>query len=282
MGRARGALKRVKEQLRALPERGLGYGLLRYLNAATAAQLAGRCGAAAWLQLFGAVGVGGRGLDAAAEAIGLAAGIRRCRWRMVIEINALTLDGPRAQRSCQLVVGAGAADGGRGARTGGRLVRALAALVRHVAQPGAGGRTPSDLPLVALTQGEIERLERGHPQLEDILPLSPLQEGLLFHALYDAQAPDVYTVQLELELVGALDGAALAASAQALIERHASLRAASGTSSWAGRCRSSRRGLRRPGGRIDLSGLEAAEREQRLAGILRRTAPNGSIWRRRR
>ena len=102
---------------------------------------------------------------------------------------------------------------------------ALAALVRHAAQAGAGGRSPSDLPLVALTQGEIERLERAYPRLEDVLPLSPLQEGLLFHALYDAQAPDVYTVQLELELAGALDAAALRAAVQALLERHASLRA---------------------------------------------------------
>ena len=54
------------------------------------------------------------------------------------------------------------------------------------AQPGAGGRTPSDLALVDLTQGEIERLESHYGRIEDILPLSPLQEGLLFHALYDA------------------------------------------------------------------------------------------------
>ena len=39
--------------------------------------------------------------------------------------------------------------------------RALEALARHAAQPGAGGRTPSDLPLVALSQAEIERLERA-------------------------------------------------------------------------------------------------------------------------
>ena len=38
--------------------------------------------------------------------------------------------------------------------------------------------------------------------------------------------PDVYTVQLELELDGALDGAALQASMPAVIGRHASLRAA--------------------------------------------------------
>ena len=90
-----------------------------------------------------------------------------------------------------------------------RWFEALEALVRHAEQPGAGGRTPSDLPLVALSQAEIERLESEYPQIEDILPLSPLQEGLLFHALYDAQAPDVYTVQLVLALEGPLDGGAL-------------------------------------------------------------------------
>ena len=77
----------------------------------------------------------------------------------------------------------------------------------------------------ALTQSEIERLESKYPQWEELLPLSPLQEGLLFHALYDAQGPDLYTVQLELELEGPLDAAALEAAVQALVERHASLRA---------------------------------------------------------
>ena len=47
----------------------------------------------------------------------------------------------------------------------------------------------------------------------------------MFHALYDAQGPDVYTVQLELELEGALDAGVLEASLQAVVGRHASLRA---------------------------------------------------------
>ena len=102
---------------------------------------------------------------------------------------------------------------------------ALEALVKHASQAGAGGRSPSDLPLVALTQGELEELERQYPQLEDVLPLSPLQEGLLFHALYDARGPDVYTVQLDLELLGELDVVRLEASLAAVVERHASLRA---------------------------------------------------------
>ncbi len=91
--------------------------------------------------------------------------------------------------------------------------RALEALVRHASQAGAGGRSPCDLPLLALSQDEIERLESKYPQMEDMLPLSPLQEGLLFYALYDAQALDVYTVQLVLALEGPLDGAFAAGGA---------------------------------------------------------------------
>ena len=61
--------------------------------------------------------------------------------------------------------------------------------------------------------------------LEDVLPLTPLQEGLLFHALYDGDAPDVYTVSMTLELTGPLDRDRLRAAGQALLDRHANLRA---------------------------------------------------------
>ncbi|MEU9497960.1 amino acid adenylation domain-containing protein [Streptomyces sp. NPDC048196] len=62
-------------------------------------------------------------------------------------------------------------------------------------------------------------------ELEDIWPLAPLQEGLLFHALYDEAALDVYTVQQSFDLDGPLDVGALRAAARALLRRHASLRA---------------------------------------------------------
>ena len=146
---------------------------------------------------------------------------------MSIEVNALTLDGSDGATLTASWTYAPALLTEEEVRDlAQRWFRALAALVRHAEQPNAGGRTPSDLPLVALSQDEIEGLERHYPQLEDILPLSPLQEGLLFHALYDARAPDVYTVQLVLSLQGRLDEEALKAAAQALIERHAGLRAA--------------------------------------------------------
>jgi len=60
--------------------------------------------------------------------------------------------------------------------------------------------------------------------LEDVLPLSPLQEGIYFHASYDERAVDVYHAQFILELGGALDAAALRAAADALLRRYPVLR----------------------------------------------------------
>ncbi len=66
------------------------------------------------------------------------------------------------------------------------------------------------------------------PALADVLPLTPLQEGLLFHALYEHErdATDVYVVQLVFELEGPVHADRLRAAAQALLDRHPNLRAA--------------------------------------------------------
>ncbi|MGW2228795.1 non-ribosomal peptide synthetase [Streptomyces formicae] len=67
-------------------------------------------------------------------------------------------------------------------------------------------------------------------EIEDILPLSPLQEGLLYHAQHGTESAagtvDGYGVQLILRLAGPLDHARLRAACGALLARHANLRAA--------------------------------------------------------
>ncbi|WP_028647577.1 amino acid adenylation domain-containing protein [Nocardiopsis sp. CNT312] len=63
------------------------------------------------------------------------------------------------------------------------------------------------------------------PALEDVLPLAPLQQGLLFHALDDDQHLDVYTVQHFFEFDRPVDAAALRASADEMLRRHPNLRA---------------------------------------------------------
>ena len=265
------ALKLIKEQLRALPDHGLGYGLLRYLNRESATQLAGFAVPPIgfnYLGRFAAPASADWGAAAEAGTLGLG-GDPELPLAHALEINAHTLDqadGATLSATWSfapaLLTDAEVADLARG------WFAALDALVRHAEQPGAGGRTPCDLPLVALSQGEIETLERRYPQLEDVLPLSPLQEGLLFHALYDARAPDLYTVQLVLSLAGRLDVAALRTAAQALVQRHASLRAGFRHEDLGRPVQIIVPRVALPWRSLDLSLLEDADRAARLAEIL--------------
>ncbi|MBF8194336.1 amino acid adenylation domain-containing protein, partial [Nonomuraea sp. K274] len=60
-------------------------------------------------------------------------------------------------------------------------------------------------------------------RLADVLPLSPAQEGLLFHALYGGH--DAYVVQATFSLDGRADPARLRAAVEGLLARHPNLRA---------------------------------------------------------
>ena len=145
---------------------------------------------------------------------------------------------------------------------------ALAALVRHVEQPGAGGRSPCDLPLCVLSQGEIEGLERRYPQIEEVLPLSPLQEGLLFHALYDGRGADVYTVQLVLGLGGPAGRGGVAGGRGAAGNAMPACGPASGIEQPEPSGAGDRAAGAVPWRSLDLSQLDEAERERRLARFL--------------
>src|SRR5258708_9646345 len=65
--------------------------------------------------------------------------------------------------------------------------------------------------------------ESAQSEIEQTLALSPMQEGLLFHSLYDPSGPDVYQVQACLELEGPLDPPRMRLAAEALLPRYANL-----------------------------------------------------------
>jgi non-ribosomal peptide synthase protein (TIGR01720 family) len=97
------------------------------------------------------------GWGAAGAAVRLGAGDPAMPLAHALEVNALTLDdaeGPKLTANWTwapaLLTEAEVGDLAQ------RWFTALEALVRHGLAPGAGGRTPSDLPLVALSQAEIE------------------------------------------------------------------------------------------------------------------------------
>ncbi|WP_067635478.1 amino acid adenylation domain-containing protein [Actinomadura latina] len=97
-------------------------------------------------------------------------------------------------------------------------------------------------------------------QLEDILPLSPLQQGLFFHALYDS-GHDVYTAQIVFDLRGPLDVDALKAAAATLLRRHANLRAGFRQRKEGSPVQVVHRAVRLPWQDEDLSALPETERE---------------------
>nr|WP_199753182.1 non-ribosomal peptide synthetase [Actinoplanes sp. ATCC 53533]AGS77308.1 NRPS module 3 [Actinoplanes sp. ATCC 53533] len=61
--------------------------------------------------------------------------------------------------------------------------------------------------------------------LAELWPLSPMQEGMLYHASFDDEAPDIYLIQQSQIIDGPLDAERFRRSWEALLNRHAALRA---------------------------------------------------------
>src|SRR3979411_2563129 len=101
----------------------------------------------------------------------------------------------------------------------------LRGLIAHC-RASEGGHTPSDFPLADLDQPQLDRLMdavSGGETVADIYPLTPLQQGLLFHSLYEPLST-VYVTTLTCRLAGPLDVDAFQAAWASVVDRHAGLR----------------------------------------------------------
>ncbi|MDB5621284.1 MAG: linear gramicidin synthetase subunit, partial [Tardiphaga sp.] len=221
-------VKDAKEQLRALPD-GLTYGVLRYLNPdvdlagpdpAFGFNYLGRLGAAA-AELsddFWRISQQGAAAAGTSQAVPLT-------LAHAIEVNASTADtdsGPHLQANWAWAPSA--VEQEQVNRLSRLWFEALAGICVHVRR-GGGGLTPSDIAPARLRQQQIDELCRQY-RVADVLPLTPLQQGLLFHAsvaheLHD----DVYAVQLDIGLSGPLDPNRLRDAVHTVVNRHPNLAA---------------------------------------------------------
>ncbi|NDJ57519.1 amino acid adenylation domain-containing protein [Enterobacteriaceae bacterium 4M9] len=105
-------------------------------------------------------------------------------------------------------------------------------------------------------------------EIKDILPLSPLQKGLLFQMLYDTQGSDAYQVQQVFQLNGPLDSGKLKQAAATLLARHPHLSAGFEYESVDTPVQLILSGLDLPWRERDLSSLVPPERDQAFAALL--------------
>ncbi|WP_431605676.1 non-ribosomal peptide synthase/polyketide synthase [Amycolatopsis melonis] len=199
------ALKSVKEQLRSVPRRGIGYGALRYLTG-TAPVIDPQV-SFNYLGQFGAGRIESDESPRSARAhlldvVGRVEGGE-------LELTWYYADGVHRESTVEELATA--------------MLAALRGIVAHCAQPGAGGRTPSDFPLVTLTQSEVDELVGDGRAVEDVYPLTPMQAGMVFHALSQREER-VYFQQVSFVLEGADDPAALARAWQQVVDRTPVLR----------------------------------------------------------
>ncbi|MEY2932531.1 MAG: hypothetical protein RL033_3280, partial [Pseudomonadota bacterium] len=215
-----------KEWLRRVPRHGIHHGLLRYLAPeATRSRLAQVAPAELTFNYLGRFATDPSSSLFAREADeapgpSFDPGERR---RYLLELNAwvsagaLTLSltySPAIHRKATVE------------RLADSLAGELEAIVAHCASPGAGSYTASDFPLVQLSAATLEQLTaRFGRDVEDAYPLSPVQQGMLFHSQY-APASGAYCQQLVAPLAGQLEPAALRGAFVAVLQRHPALRSA--------------------------------------------------------
>ncbi|HEX4722553.1 MAG TPA: amino acid adenylation domain-containing protein [Pseudonocardiaceae bacterium] len=95
------------------------------------------------------------------------------------------------------------------------FLAALRDITRHCV--AAGGRTPSDFPLARLDQATVDSLVGDGRGVEDVYPLTPMQAGMVFHGLSQADQ-GVYFEQVSFVLDGVTDPVRLAAAWQHVVD----------------------------------------------------------------
>ena len=214
------ALRRIKERLRAIPRRGIGYGLLRYISKSEAGE---RLRALPQAQMsFNYLGQFEHSADPGAEGNDPRgpAFSGRDRRRYLIDVNGgvfsdrlhLSWIYSEAIHHRATIEALSAA-----------FLEELRGIIAYSPSSGDMGFSPADFPLSSLNQAQLDELLRDNPDLEDIYPLSPMQEGMLFHTLLDPDS-GIYVEQLHHSFASDIDIEAFEQSWGCVVTRHPALR----------------------------------------------------------
>ncbi len=222
----------LKEQLRQIPGKGLGFGISRYLTPLATGSSSFESKGQVWPEVsfnylgqFESVGTQEEQWDWSLKPSGATRDPHSIRTH-VLEVSGLILHGKahfmwRYSRHLheQHTI----------AKLAKQYIDHLQALIQHCQLPDVGGYSPSDFPLAKVTPSQLKHIvaqvkkTSGQSTLTDLYPLTPLQQGLWFHAL---AAPDssLYFEQQIFRMEGDLQVSAFRKAWQAPVARHAILR----------------------------------------------------------
>jgi len=211
-------IKRVKETLRMVPNKGIDYLMMRYPETMTSySQQADDDGASICFNFLGEFGVkaedglfsityhASRGKESALDEMvlydwnisGMIAGGE-------LEMSLSYSDQQYENASIGMFMDS--------------YKRNLERIIAYCSTYGRCELTPSDLTYKKLTIDQLNELEQKYA-LEDIYPLSPMQEGLLFHSLLD-EGSQSYFEQKTFYLKGKLNAPAVEKSLDDLVARY--------------------------------------------------------------
>ncbi|GAU66922.1 putative non-ribosomal peptide synthetase, partial [Streptomyces sp. NBRC 110611] len=213
-----GVLKSVKEQLRAIPGRGLGYDALRFLSRP-----------------------GTPGHELRADRLPQISFNYLGQWDNTTSqdglirdrLPALGLDHALDEPRPYLLDVVGMVEGGALGftwiysgevfddatieRLAAQLLDGLREIVAHCLSGDAGGATPSDFPLAGLDQAGVDRIVGDGRGVADVYPLTPMQSGMLFHTLAEPDSA-AYFEQMSFLVDGVRDPELLARAWQRVVD----------------------------------------------------------------
>jgi len=220
-------IKSIKEQLRAIPNRGIGYGILRYLcKDTTVKEQIQKIPASEisfnYLGQFDQV-QSETGWKFAAESAGAIHSLKQTRDHL-LDINALVVEGGL---QIDWTYNSHVHTRATVEKLAQSYIQAIRSIIEHCQLKENRGYTPSDFPDAQLNQLELDELltRFKNKNIESIYPLSSSQQGMLFETL-SASESGIHLEQCILNLQQELDSLAFERAWQRVVERHSIFRTA--------------------------------------------------------
>ncbi|TBV02400.1 non-ribosomal peptide synthase/polyketide synthase, partial [Stutzerimonas kirkiae] len=217
------SVKGIKEQLRSIPNKGIGYGLLRYLGSSDAREMLKQLPQGEIV--FNYLGQFDGSFDTEAGLFAPAregSGTTQSQDSPLGSLLALNGQVYKGELSLSWTFSREVFDELTVKRLADEYAEELEVLIEHCCDESNRGVTPSDFPLAKLGQEQLDSLPVLTHVIVDIYPLSPMQQGMLFHTLYNQESGD-YINQMRVDVEG-LDADRFRLAWESTLEVHEILR----------------------------------------------------------